>query len=94
MSRQQKLILLTLVGTILTGLLVGVCLAAAARKRSSKPAPIIKHPVETSPDDALKYWTKDRMRKAKPAPLPDVKDLDRRKKPRRRPPHTSDQAQD
>lgn len=96
MSRQQKLTLLPLVGTILLCLLVGVYLAAAARKHSSKPAPpaeIIKHPVETPSDDALKYWTKDKMRKAKPAPLPDVKDLDRGKKPPRRPPHTSGPSQ-
>jgi hypothetical protein len=93
MSRQQKLTLLPLVGTILLCLLVGVYLAAAARKRPAKPSPIIKHPVETPSDDALKYWTKDKMRKAKPAPLPDVKDLDRGKKPPRRPPHTSDPTQ-
>jgi hypothetical protein len=64
-----------------------------AWKRFSKrdrPATIIKHPVETSPDDALKYWTADKMRHAKPAKLPHVNDLKRKKQHPQRPPHPSD----
>ena len=90
MSRQQKFIYLPLVGTILLCLLVGVYLAAW--KRFSKPAPpakIIKHPVETPADEALKYWTADKMRSAKAAPMPKVNDLDRGKHHPRRPPHPS-----
>jgi len=90
MSRQQKFIYLPLVGTILLCLFVGVYLAAW--KRFSKPghsAKIIKHPVETPADDALKYWTADKMRNAKAAPLPNVNDLDRPQQQPRRPPHSS-----
>jgi len=71
-------------------LLVGVYLFAW--KRFSKPAPsatIIKHPVETPADDALKYWTAGKMRDAKPAPLPNVDTPDRGKRRQRRPPHRS-----
>ena len=90
MSRQQKLIYLPLVGTILLCLLVGVYVLAW--KRFSKPAPsatIIKHAVETPSDDTLKYWTADKMRNAKAAPLPNVNALDRGKQHPRRPPHPS-----
>ncbi len=90
MSRQQKLIRLPLVGTILLCLLVGVYLFAW--KRFSKPAPsatIVKHEVETPADETLKYWTADKMRNAKAAPLPDVKALDRGKQHPRRPLHRS-----
>jgi hypothetical protein len=90
MSQQQKLIRLPLVGTVLLCLLVGVYLFAW--KRFSKPAPsarIVKHTVENPADDALKYWTADKMRDAKPAPMPNVDTLDRGKKHPRRPPHSS-----
>jgi hypothetical protein len=90
MLRQKKLIYLPLVGTILLCLFVGVYLAAW--KRFSKPTPpdkIIKHPVETPADEALKYWTADRMRSAKATPLPNVKALDRGKRHPRRPAHPS-----
>ena len=80
MSRQQRLIQLPLVGTILLCLLVGAYLVA--KKRSSKPEPsvtISRHSVDTSSDDTLKYWTADKMRNAKAAPLPNVKALERKK---------------
>jgi hypothetical protein len=90
MSRQQRLIQLPLGGTILLCLLVGVYLVA--RKRSSKPGPsatIIKHSVDTSSGDVLKYWTTDKMRAAKPVELPNVDALSRGKQHPRHPPHTS-----
>jgi len=90
MLRQQKLIYLPLIGTILLCLLVGVYLVAW--KRFSKPAPsatIKKHSVKTPADEALKYWTADKMRNAKAAPLPNVNDLEREKQNPRRPPHPS-----
>ena len=77
MSRQWRSIQLPLVGAILACLLVGVYLFAC--KRFSEPDPsttIIKHSVETDPNEALKYWTADRMRDAKPADLPNVDTLD------------------
>lgn len=90
MSRQQKLIYLPLVGTVLLCLFIGVYLVAC--KRFSKPAPsakIIKHSVKTPADEALKYWTADKMRNAKAVPLPQVNDLERGKQHPRRPPHPS-----
>ena len=90
MSRQQRLIQVPLVGAILLCLLVGLYLLAW--KRFSKPDPtstIIRHTVETHPDDALKYWTADKKRKAKPARLPHVNALDQGEKHPRRPPDSS-----
>ena len=86
MSRQQRLLQLPLVGTILLCSLV--CLYLVAKKRSPKPdpsIPISKHSVETSSDEALKYWTADKMRSARPVPLPNVKALKRGKKHLQRP---------
>ncbi len=86
MSQQQRLIQLSLVGTILLCLLVGVYLFAC--KRFSKPdrSVVIKHSVETPSDDALKYWTADKMRDAKAADLPNVNALDPGKQHPRQPP--------
>ncbi len=90
MSRQQRLIYLPLVGTTLLCLLVGVYLLAWKRFSKATPsATIIKHAVDSSSDDALKYWTADRMRNAKAAPLPNVNALERGKQDPRRPPHAS-----
>jgi hypothetical protein len=94
MLQQKRLIQLPLVGMILLCLLVGVYLVA--RKRSSKPGPsatIIKHSVDTSSDDALKYWTTDKMRTAKPVELPNVDALSRGKQHPRHPPHASSPPQ-
>jgi len=49
--------------------------------------------VETPADDALKYWTADKMRNAKAAPLPNVNTLERGKQHPRRPTHSSDPHQ-
>jgi len=53
-------------------------------------APITKHSVETKPEDALKYWTTDKMRNARAAEMPQTTALKRRKKHAQHPPHTSD----
>jgi len=90
MLRKQKLIYLPMVGTIFLCLLVGVYLATW--KRFSKPKPsetIVKQKVNTPSEDALKYWTANRMRNAKAAPLPNVSTLDRGKQDPRRPPRAS-----
>jgi len=87
MSQQRRLIQLPLVGMILLGLLVGVYLVAW--KHFSKPDAsdkIIKHTVGTHSEDTLKYWTKDKMRKAKPAKMPKVDAPDLGKPHPRRPP--------
>jgi len=68
MSRQQRLIRLPLVGTILLCLLVGVYLLAWKRfSKPGSPSRIIKHSVETPSEDVLNYWTADKMRNARPA---------------------------
>ena len=90
MSQQQRLIYLPLVGTILLCLLVGVYLAAWKRFSKSTPSnKVTKHTVKTPPDEALKYWTADRMRNAKAAPLPRVNTLDREKQDPQNPPRPS-----
>jgi len=80
MSRQQRLIQLSLIGTILVCLLVGVYLFACKRFLKRDPSiTVIKHSVETDPDEALKYWTADKMRGAKGADLPNVNALEQGK---------------
>ncbi len=88
MFRLNRRIQLPLVGTLLLCVLVGVYLFAA--KRFSKSgAKIKKHSVSTPADEALKYWTADKMRQAKPAPMPKVGTPDGGKKRPGRPPRAS-----
>ena len=90
MPRQQRLIYLPLVGTILLCLLAGVYLAAWKRfSKRDAPARVVKHTVETPAEEVLKYWTADKMRDARPAQMPVVNALRRVKKQPRRPPGTS-----
>lgn len=76
MSQPQRSSQLPLIGTILLCLLlIGVILMAYKRlaKKSEDPSSkIIQHTVETSPEEALKYWTAEKKRKAKPARMPHV----------------------
>jgi hypothetical protein len=86
MTQQQRRIYLPLVGIVLLCLLASLYLAAWKRFSKSKPSKkITKHKVETPPDEALKYWTEDRMRDAKAAPLPNANILDQDKQD----PHSS-----
>ncbi|HXR66699.1 MAG TPA: hypothetical protein VN729_12280 [Ktedonobacteraceae bacterium] len=55
-----------------------------SQQQPESESPIVKHTIDTSPDEALKYWTADKKRKAKPAPQPQSSDL---KKPHE--PHSS-----
>ena len=90
MSQQQRLIYLPLVGAVLLCLLVCVYLAASKRfSKSTRSIKVTKHRVETPPEEALKYWTADRMRNAKPAPLPKVNSVDREKQDPQLPPRPS-----
>ncbi len=87
MLRQKRLIQLSLVGTILLCLLVGVYLFACKRlSKSDSSASIVKHSVETHSDDVLKYWTEDKMRNAKATDLPNVNALEPGKQCPQRPP--------
>jgi hypothetical protein len=90
MLRQQRLIQLPVFGVILLCLLVSVYLIVS--KRVSKPEPpakIVKHSVDTPPDDAIKYWTADKMRDTKAADLPNTDALKPGKHRPQRPPHSS-----
>jgi len=80
-AQQYRRISFPLVGAVLLGLLVGVYLFAWKRKRSAKrnAADVIGHKVEKHPDDVLKHWTADKMREAKPVPLPKADALERGK---------------
>jgi hypothetical protein len=80
MIQQQRLKYLPLVGIVLLCLFVSLYLAVWKRfSKSTPPKKVTKHRVETPPDEALKYWTAEKMRNAKPAPLPKVNSVDREK---------------
>ena len=90
MSQQQMLIRVPIAGIILLCLLAGLYLGVW--KRFSKPAHsgrVVKHTVKTPPGDALKYWTAEKMRNARPAELPHVNVPDRGKQHSQRPPDSS-----
>ncbi len=83
MLQKQQITQLLLPGTVLLCLLVGVSLIAW--KLLAKPAPItiVKHPVKTPPEEALKYWTADKMRKAGATNMPQTDAIKPGKKQRR-----------
>ncbi len=86
MSQQQRRIYPSLISTILLSLLIGVFLFARKRRAKSTSSPAItKHSVETSPEDTIKYWTADKMRDAKPAPMPEVNEKNLKKSSSSRP---------
>ncbi|HLH61849.1 MAG TPA: hypothetical protein VKV20_09210 [Ktedonobacteraceae bacterium] len=87
MSRRKKLIRLPLIGMTIAGVVVALYLFAG--KRSSKAGPasrIRRHTVKTSPGDALKYWTEEKMRKTKGVEMPQVNEVEPRKEQPRRSP--------
>ena len=86
MSRQKRPVYLSLMSTIILSLLIGVFLFARKRvKKSKSSSTITKHSVETSPEDTIKYWTADKMRDAKPAPMPEVNEKNLKKSSSSRP---------
>jgi hypothetical protein len=91
MSQQQKLIRLPLAALFFLGLLALAYFVI--RKRSSAnqegASAVSGHAVETSPEDALQYWTAEKMRKAKPARMPRVKKVEPEKQPPKRAPRKS-----
>jgi hypothetical protein len=86
MIQQRRLIYLPLVGVVLLGLLVGVYLFAGRRiMKKDDAGGIVRHTVETPAKDVLQYWTADKMRSARPAPMPNVDAHEKRKRKRRLP---------
>jgi len=76
MPQQKRLIYMPLLGTITLCVLVVAYLAASKHfTKSTTSNKVTKHKVKASPEEALKYWTSDRMRNAKAAPLPGVNNL-------------------
>ena len=72
-------------GAMLLGLFAGLYLILSKSFKKPAKTKAIRHQKQTtSPDDALKYWTADKMRQATAVDLPDVGALDREKP---RPPH-------
>ncbi len=90
LSQSRRAIYLPSLGTLLLSLLIGVFLFAKKRRaKSNSSTAVTKHTVETSPEDTLAYWTADKQRAAKPAPLPVVDEHQQEK----RPPHSSQPKQ-
>lgn len=79
MSKQQRLIQPSLIGALLLGLLGLLAFVLfAAKKHPAKPKADGNdgvHRVEKRPDEVRKYWTAEKMRAAKPAPMPQTDDL-------------------
>ena len=64
---------LPVIGAVLFGLLLGMYLFLFGRKRNEKRnagGPVARHTEEKRPDEVLKHWTEERMRKAQPAKMP------------------------
>ncbi|MBV9258017.1 MAG: hypothetical protein JO215_08370 [Ktedonobacteraceae bacterium] len=70
MLQEQKLTRFFLPGTVFLCLLVGASLIAWRLLSKPAPATIVKRRVETSPDEALKYWTADKMRNTTATNMP------------------------
>jgi hypothetical protein len=88
---QQRVLQLSLLGALLLGAFAIVYLVVS--KRSGKPDPahsVVKHSVGTPPDEALKYWTAEKKRRAKGVKMPHVKALDQEEKHTQHPPRPAD----
>ncbi len=75
---KRGLLKLSLNGAVLFCVFVAVYLFVWKRKRGVKHVfsdKVEKHTASTSSEDALKYWTADKMSKAKAMDLPQVTDL-------------------
>lgn len=96
MSKRPAIIRSSLFSALLLGLLVGLFLMAA--RRASKPDAgdddgVARHTVEKQPDDVLKYWTTEKMRKAKATNQPHIAHLEPEKQPTQRPQQTNNSQQ-
>lgn len=60
-----------------------------SQQQPDPESPIVGHTVDTPPDEALKYWTAKKKRKARPAPMPHLESPGEKEQPRR-PPHAPD----
>ncbi|ACY96726.1 MULTISPECIES: hypothetical protein [Thermomonospora] len=55
--------------------IVGFAAASQAGRApdAQEPAQPVTHEVQQDPQEVEEYWTEERMRNAKPAPMPEVK---------------------
>jgi len=94
MSQQQRRLPLPLIGLFILGLLIGLYLVTGKRSgKDDSENTIARHRVDTSSDDALKYWTAKKMHNAKPAEMPKVNKLSPEKKSPKGSPDTSQQQE-
>lgn len=72
------------------------CVFLAVWKRSGKSDSskdtIVKHPVDTPAEEALKYWTAEKKRHARPVDLPNVDAIDQDKQHPHHPPRKPDSS--
>jgi hypothetical protein len=61
-----------------------------SQQQPDSEPPTVKHTVEKSPDEVLKHWTAEKMRKAKPARMPHIAAPDHEKQQTPRPPQSPD----
>lgn len=95
MTRRYRFVLLPFVGLVLLGVLASLFLVGRKRKgppTSDTSDTISKHSVETDPNEALKYWTEEKKRKAKGTNMPNVKNLNQGKKRPQHPPTSPQQS--
>lgn len=85
--------LLPLVVAIMLCLFAGLYFARRYFAKQDSAGGVSRHSVDTPADETLKYWTADKMRKAKPAEMPKVSARDVKKRRPRRPPHKSGEEQ-
>ncbi len=81
MSQQRRPMSLSPGSAVFLSLLAGMFLFVWRYFSKSTPSTkVTKNSVETSPEDTLAYWTKDKMRHAKAMPLPIVNEPKRGKR--------------
>jgi hypothetical protein len=91
MSQEQNNTQLPLIGGFLLGLLMVAGLLTWQRQRQpARVSAMARQKTKTSPEEALRYWTADKKRKAKPAPMPHIDTSNQEKKQPQRPQTPSD----
>lgn len=79
MAQEQKRVQLPIIGILLAAVVAGVSVVTWRRiAKPKQPAKVSKHKVENSSQDALNYWTKDKMRSTHETNMPNVNNLERK----------------
>lgn len=75
MSRQRVIVLTGAAAAIAAVAVVGFAAAGQAdgdRRGTGDPAGPVVHKVQEDPQKVQQYWTEERMRDARPAPMPQI----------------------